>query len=263
MLNLNASKFVTALVHVSNLEHYIRATKMSGRSVAQIHIAEESFAYLGTNLELLLSDLNSMEMPVSALKVSEIALSVQSALSDLDAGEVKLNGDLLLSQMQDVGSRIRDELNSRSFLALNGKEMGLFAPPNPLFGEDVSSVFSTAAEDIEEAGKCLALGRYTAAVFHLMRAMEAAVKRLASKLNVVKIDIEWGKLLGAINDQVKLLPKGDEKDMWSENVSLLYHVKQAWRNDTMHPKNTYTEEQANEIFAAVRSFMKNLAPLVV
>ena len=32
--------------------------------------------------------------------------------------------------------------------------------------------------------------------------------------------------------------------------SNLYHVKLAWRNEVMHPKQTYTEEEALEVFAA-------------
>src|ERR1700687_6353897 len=43
------------------------------------------------------------------------------------------------------------------------------APP---FGYDVAKAFPRASDDILEATKCYALERYTASVFHLMRAIE-------------------------------------------------------------------------------------------
>jgi hypothetical protein len=43
-----------------------------------------------------------------------------------------------------------------------------------LFGDDVDSKFPSTKEDIENAGKCIGVGQDTAAVFHIMRAMEAA-----------------------------------------------------------------------------------------
>ena len=58
------------------------------------------------------------------------------------------------------------------------------------------------------------------------------------------------------------MPRGPEKDKWSEALTLLVHVKQAWRNPTMHPKRTYTQAEADDIFRATRSFMQNLADLV-
>jgi hypothetical protein len=54
----------------------------------------------------------------------------------------------------------------------------------------------------------------------------------------------------------------DKRDAWSESHSHLYHVKQAWRNGTMHPKKTYTQEEAEAVFAAVRVFMRHLAKLL-
>ena len=39
-------------------------------------------------------------------------------------------------------------------------------------------------------------------------------------------------------------------------------VRMAWRNDVMHPKATYTEEEAQTIFNHVGAFLKALAPLV-
>jgi hypothetical protein len=52
-----------------------------------------------------------------------------------------------------------------------------------------------------------------------------------------------------------------KKNRWSEARANLYHVKEAWRNESMHPKQTYTSEQAREVLEAVRVFMTALAKL--
>ena len=58
------------------------------------------------------------------------------------------------------------------------------------------------------------------------------------------------------------MEKGDARDNWSQVHANLYHVKQAWRNDTMHPKATYTEEEAREVFDAMKAFMRHLATML-
>ena len=130
------------------------------------------------------------------------------------------------------------------------------------FGPSVEKSFPNTREDIECAGKCLALGQGAASVFHLMRAMESAVASLASALSIANPDREWGKLLSDIHAEIEKMPKGKRRHEWSECHANLYHVKQAWRNETMHPKATYTTQQAREVFDAVRVFMKQLAQLV-
>lgn len=155
-----------------------------------------------------------------------------------------------------------DELKARTVVALSLRFGGLYKSSEPNFGKSVESAFPNAAEDISEAGKCLALEQSTAAVFHLMRAMEIAVQVLSAKLSISNCEREWGKLLSDITQKIELIPKGDERDRWSEVRTHLYHVKQAWRNGTMHPKQTYTMDEASAIFDACRSFMTELAAMV-
>lgn len=163
-------------------------------------------------------------------------------------------------------SGIRDDLRSEFFFHLDQRDVPLYQEGEP-FGRKVASKFPKAAEDIEEAAKCLALQRPTASVFHLMRAMEVIVQRLGKKLGVQNIDKEWGKILSDIGKAVEAMPKTTSAELkkrnrWSEAHTQLYHVKQAWRNDTMHPKQTYTREQAHEVFNATRVFASHLAGLL-
>jgi len=161
-----------------------------------------------------------------------------------------------------AGQVVQDELKARLIFTLPDAAADLVRDNQPPFGENAANAFPLAVEDIEEAAKCLAFSRYTAAVFHLMRAMEAAVQRISKEIGVADTEREWGKLLSDMAKKIEPMPKGDRRNRWSESHAHLYHVKQAWRNDTMHPKKTYTEEEADNVYRAVKSFMSHLATLV-
>jgi hypothetical protein len=201
-----------------------------------------------------------LNLPSSAAKISQIRL--WDTNGSLNIGKLR---DLY----KDLHGRLQDELDDRHFLSLSVDEAKNYWQNKSLLEPDVAAKFSPSLlEDLEEAGSCLAVERATAAVFHLMRVMEAAVGTFASKHNVkITNDLDWGTILAAIKPAIEGLPKTNEtekalKDQHSEVFSLLYHVKQAWRNPTMHPKRTYTPEQAKEIFAAVKSYLTCLGALL-
>lgn len=186
-----------------------------------------------------------------------------------NAGRVSLQefGERLRQLVVELHTRVLDELGDRFFIVLPNEMAQYYKQPEPLFGASVESAFPKASEDIAEAGKCLAVGRSTATVFHLMRAMESSVVALGSKLNATVIDkdnleLEWGKILRNINGAIEALPRGSEKESWSNASSLLLHAKIAWRNPTMHPKQTYTIEQARQIINCCRAFMNAFSELV-
>ena len=96
------------------------------------------------------------------------------------------------------------------------------------------------------------LGRNTACVFHLMRVMEAAVQGFGTKLGVPLVyDLEWQTILDRLNPPIKPMNKGDPlRPVYSAIHANLYHVKIAWRNETMHPKATYDEGEALNVINA-------------
>jgi hypothetical protein len=174
------------------------------------------------------------------------------------------NLDQALRHLRD---RIRDELASEYFLHVNRADVVLYgASP---FGEAVTKKFAKATDDIEEAGKCLAVQRPTACVFHLMRAMEIGVRVLGRKLKVsINVEVEsWAKISDHIDGAIKLLPTNTtprkrrkaELALVSANLSA---VRIAQRNDVMHPKATYTQDQARNVYSTTSAFLAHLAGLV-
>ena len=91
-------------------------------------------------------------------------------------------GTEMAARLKDFRSKLERELNDRFFLYLNEEEAKQFQSTQP-FGPQVASAFpATVNTELCEASKCLALGRYTACVFHLMHVMEAAVQVFGKKL---------------------------------------------------------------------------------
>jgi hypothetical protein len=218
-------------------------------------ISDNSAAYIG-------GALGTLNKAADQLRLSSVAKHCRRISDYVNNGEESVRLDRLREMLVDILTRTSDDLADRVFLVVPPESVELYRQPSPPFGTAVSDAFPHATEDISEAGKCLALNRPTAAVFHLMRAMECAVQALAIKLTIPKPERVWGMLLSDIGTKIKDMPKGPGRTKWSEAHSHLYHVKEAWRNDTMHPKQTYTFEEAKAVFDAVRVFMNALAALV-
>ncbi len=159
-------------------------------------------------------------------------------------------------------SRLQDEVQQQFFFHLDQRDVPFYMDKNP-FGEKVP--YDWANEDISEAGKCLALQRPTACVFHLMRVLEHAVQRLGKKLKV-EVDVTtelWHQICLHINKETEKLPKNTapqrkKKVAYAAAASHLTSVRLAWRNEVMHPKQTYTRDEALDVFNATKAFMASL-----
>lgn len=203
-----------------------------------------------------LESLRELLMPLGAT-VAIVEIDRLLAMMEKDECDV----GTLHEKHKSIFSRIEDQLVGTHFLYIEQRHRQYFDNASAWFGEQCESVFIRSKEDIEEAGKCLALGRSTACVFHLMRAMEAAVQVLCQKLGIENTERQWGSLLSDMDKEIQKMPKNDARKAWSLARANLFHVKEAWRNEVMHPKETYTEAQAQEVFESTRVFMTHLVSL--
>lgn len=182
----------------------------------------------------------------------------------------KVTWDSVADMIGQLDLRLEDELHTKHLLVLDPREEALFNPQQPLFGLDVESKFrSEGAFEIDEAAKCMSLGRHTAAVFHMMRIMEIGIRAMARCLQVpdpVKpAERNWGIILKKMKDAMDgkwptMAARITGDGALFENLyASLDAVKNPWRNDTMHVERKYTDEEARHIFEVVRGFMTNLA----
>jgi hypothetical protein len=242
-----------------NAEAFCRISSIIGQGIIGLHFGHPP------NDKIIAGTLGELHDECKRIGIKSVEKQVQRIKDAHLAGQ--MNVDMWKNMLYELYNRLRDDLEARVFLSVEEDLCEYYKQTTPAFGATVERTFPQISEDVSEAGKCLALGRCTACVFHLMRAMEAVVKVLGDKLNVTvidknNVDLEWGKILSNIEDKVAQMPKGEMKDRWSAAFSLLLHTKIAWRNPTMHPKQTYTPEQSRDVFNATRAFIVQLSALV-
>lgn len=169
--------------------------------------------------------------------------------------------------VDEVLTRLEDDLVEHKFLYVQPSKLPYYMNQS-LFGDPVNAKFSSVRGDIEEAGTCFAVGRNTAVVFHLMRVMEAGLRALAKELKAkFSPDGPWGEILRNMKEPIENMPhktRGQKKRKadFSAAHAHLDSVKLAWRNDVMHPKESYKEEEAQQLLYNVRSFMQHLTEIL-
>ncbi len=263
MLVFNASPFLGAFGMLSTLSQML--TTLRAQNVA---MGREQFHEFKEALE-------KFHAECVALGLVMCAASAQRAITQLNlvaianpgkAAQVQISALYavpLHGALQEVGNRLKDEIASRMLVVIPAEQVQFYEQNPPLFGTDFTAKFPSAQYDLEEAGKSLALGRSTAAVFHLMRIVELGMGAVHHCLGIAVAltgnDRNWGNILKRIRDDITARPKWTEKDAFQEIYAMMDAVKDAWRNATMHVENKYTEEEARRIYDAVRGFMMKLA----
>lgn len=250
MLRFHAFSFVRLL---TTIRHWREAYRLGADFVAggEVQLDDGSRDYLGDLLDELKTECEELDLPLSIQKLDRIKSTLPS-----------IRGNEMVNQFGHLEELITDELKTKLFIAIPTQQAQYFTDSSPLFGKDVESSFPEMSADIEDAGCCLGVERWTAAVYHLMRVMECALVRLTAKLLVVIADIEhktWGEILVPIDAAVAALPKRTkEQEELSEAAVHLRQVKIAWRDPTMHNRRRYNQTEAEAVFRNVKTFVENL-----
>jgi hypothetical protein len=176
----------------------------------------------------------------------------------------------------------------RSMLAEIGKRGFTIVPPDKvqffdaeeLFGEAVTAAFPSAKTDIQDAGFCLAQDLHTAAVFHLMRIVEHAMRSLARSLRITRVrkkpleSCGWDDIISAIravqdqrHKKYSAKPRKSRRELdalrfYDAAADELNVFKEIWRNATMHTRAVYNEQEAQGVYIRVRDFTQRLAKQV-
>lgn len=178
----------------------------------------------------------------------------------------------LESRLEEVQFKIEDELKKRSFLYVP-PELAVYYDQDALFGEQVSTNFPVANKEIREAGRCYAIGSNTAAVFHLMRAVEHGARVMVKALKVrnrLQCPVElsdWNDLINAMESGLNLAAKGrrqsvsvtERSEFFSHAVGQFRNFKDAWRNNVSHTRKNYLSGETKDIFDNTSQFMRHLA----
>jgi hypothetical protein len=264
MMELKASAFYQAVSGIRHMQGFLFGKKDDPQTdlAAKIKSSGPAAAQIGR----ILDELNR-SLDVLGAKLTKILLArviTQLALETLTWSQLS---DL----MDELDSRLKDELLFPKLLVIEENKLEYFESSFPIFGAEFETGFPTAAFELDEAAKCFALGRPTAAVFHLMRIMETGIRAIADCLGTPPptkdAERNWGVMLRRIKEELDrrtaarppLWGVSSDKDFFYEAYASLDAVRVAWRNTTMHVEKTYPEDAAEHIFGAVKGFMSALA----
>lgn len=197
------------------------------------------------------------------LPLGKLREEVARAIKEHKGGTI---ADRLGVELDRLYERLKSELRDHHFLYVAPGLSPFYGDKEP-FGAKVAKKFPKASEDLTQAGNCIALHQPVACVFHLMRGMEVAVRKLGPRIGVI-VDHKttWVGITKRMNGAILRMPDGTKrqrikKDAWEAASANLHNIGSVWRNKTMHPAKTYTSRQAMDIYDAVRVSMQSLCEL--
>jgi hypothetical protein len=181
------------------------------------------------------------------------------------------NAGTILAAANELETRFNDEVKAVCLLNVELSKLRFYSATD-LFGEEFKVNFPVANGEICEAGKCLALDRYTACAFHLMRAMEIALRVLFTSLGMQPRILSVTKW-EAITDRIGArIAKNDvhraddmgwqaERLFYDEALAFLVAARSPLRNATMHVDVSYADEGSIlPVWLATEAFMRHIAP---
>ena len=235
-------------------------------------LAASELQDVASTLEFCAAELQSANLLVLSKRSERHVISLSL--------EHRRNTSSIATVLSELRMDIDNELRERSFLWINPDRID-YLDRDDLFGPDVYDAFPLARQDIKEAGNCLAAECSTAAVFHLMRGAEIALRALAADRQVQYPDAslsskQVGDLLSALDGKLADMRKEDAKHWPSKEIKdaqiKFYHTaiaefrdfNEAWRKHMAHAHEGafYDRHQAFSILEHVRQCMQNLAPKI-
>lgn len=166
-------------------------------------------------------------------------------------------------------SSIWAEINTKLFMYIPSHR-ALFFECTDILSDRARTAFPSAYKEIREAGNCFSCARYTATVFHAMRAAEIGLRSLGKKLKVgfpFPIELaEWNSIIEKVEAEIRKisqLPRSKKREIdqqfYSEAAANFRYFKDAWRIRVSHVRETYDEAQAHSVLNHCREFMEILA----
>jgi hypothetical protein len=202
--------------------------------------------------------------------------------SDLSYPIVDRSYGILFAVLSNLNLTLMKELDSHKFLWVKS-EYAALVDQEQVFGEDVYEGFPSARGDLKEAGNCIAAECNTAAVFHLMRAVEWGMRAFCADVGFKRVCIDrkknkflpisysqWDKILSQLPDKIDKKIERIKNRNRKQIAQEFYHpvrqdirgFKDAYRNHIMHTRRDYSHEEAWVILIHVKNFLVRLSSQV-
>lgn len=182
----------------------------------------------------------------------------------------RIKSDTSISTIHQALNEIHDlfisELEGHLFLWVPSHRADWYGKKaEDIVGRKCCRRFPSIKREVEEAAKCYALGRYTAAGFHLTRSAEAGVQALAKAIHFRPKHNQWTLVFQRMEEEYKIAP-AQRKKHWKTHGKFLTKIwadldiaAKVWRNDLAHLVATYTEDEAKDLFDILPKLLRDLA----
>jgi len=205
--------------------------------------------FIYSNLKALITGVDELQLPVSAMGLRTLR-NLEVQLKAVPDGE-----KLTLEQQKALNTAARGfreviaaELRSLIVYTLVPKRYPsdvLLSKVGTLLAANIFSSLTTIAQfDLEEAGKCIAFERPTAAAFHILRATEATLKDFY--LHSVKHKRTKHLMMGPIIADMRI--KRKTKHL-TDLIACLDNIRNSYRNPTQHPEKAYDLDQVQDLLS--------------
>jgi hypothetical protein len=248
VLRFHAQSFVAATGRFSQIAHILS----SGHGLRNSHVPE-----LGGMLGELMRECEKVDLPMTLVHLKRIKEGVEKGTF--------FDPKTMNQQLQELMSRMWDELDSHVFYQIESSKSQYYEQPEKRIGPEISNSFPSATLELIDASKCYAVGRNTACVFHLMRALEVGLACMAAVFGVSSDHTNWQNIIEQIESKIRELSKTkpknwkEEQEFYSQAASYFMVLKDAWRNYTAHMRGRYDEDEAQRIMDNVIGFLKKLS----
>lgn len=198
------------------------------------------------NIDQFISNLNDFSLTATG-RASVKLRKFREKMSNVDEEHVlsKEEADELQSIMKEIRPTLLAELGGMIAYVVSDKRYRvehLLEEIYALFGEDyVHSVPLFADNDFQEAGRCIAFERPTAAAFHLLRGTESVLREYyCHKIKRNRSTLTWGPMVTSLRAMRRNKPP-------TELLDHLDGIRRNFRNPTAHPEKVYDTSEAQDL----------------
>jgi HEPN domain-containing protein len=246
--------------------HALNCFNIAVRRLGKLHNENPHQLPPEISREWILGRLNLVGKTCTELELEAAAKHLEE-FKDYFGNEQYANCGEALVPLKHFCDTLQSEIKQKTFVLIpKGKKS--FFQRDALFGQRVADAFPEATEEIKSAGNCLALELNTAAVFHLMRAAEVALKKLARHLKIKYAkgkpidEAMWGEIIGAIKDKILELQKKPARhrrklENYQKVLLTAAAIKELWRNPVSHSGKMFSDNDANGVLGHTGEFMEN------
>ena len=169
--------------------------------------------------------------------------------TDKDATLSDEQAERLSTLMEDIRKTLEAEIKGFNVYVVTPKRIEvakLLSDVPFLFAPGVFRKLPAVARyDIQEAGKCIAFERATAAAFHLMRATESVIRAFYTHhIETEEQLLMWGPMVNTLRRESKFSSSKEYLTLFNN----LDNIRLSFRNPTQHPDKIYGIQEVQDLW---------------